>query len=84
MDPGHGQHLRRHHRGQALLEALQKARQGMETPIVALLHAMRVELWLRAVRDRGILKGETSTASKNAAHLRQEELTEPLSEKEFC
>lgn len=39
----------------AFLESLESARQGREEPLVLILHALRLELWLRNAVRRGIL-----------------------------
>ena len=41
------------------LHGLQKARQGAEVPLVALLRALSVEAWLRMLARRGLLPGHT-------------------------
>jgi len=43
------------------LHGLQKARQGAEVPLVALLRALSVEAWLRMLARRGLLPGHTDS-----------------------
>jgi asparagine synthase (glutamine-hydrolysing) len=47
-------------------EALQKARRGQEVPIVPLMRTLVVESWLRAVKDRLTLSGDTPITSRRA------------------
>ncbi len=44
-------------------EALQKARHGQETPIVSLMRALGIEVWLRSLSKSGILVDENSPNS---------------------
>jgi len=51
------------------IEALQKVRQGTEVPMVMLMRTLGVELWLRSLTAREVLRGpahQTRPATKQA------------------
>ena len=45
--------------GKSFVQALQKARHGEEVPIIALMRTLDIELWLRQLRNSGVLSGHT-------------------------
>jgi asparagine synthase (glutamine-hydrolysing) len=51
---------------QAISEALKKVGQGAEIPIVPLMRALRVELWLRYIKNESILIERISNLSNDA------------------
>ncbi len=64
-------------------EALRKAREGAEIPIVPLTRALRVEFWVRELRERGILKTDMPLNAKDVSCRDPEVLMGPLTWKEF-
>jgi asparagine synthase (glutamine-hydrolysing) len=46
-----------------LVEALQRARQGQEIPLVFLMRTLRLECWLRHLRNRNLLSTTTQSSS---------------------
>jgi asparagine synthase (glutamine-hydrolysing) len=45
--------------GKSFVQALPKARHGEEVPIIALMRTLHIELWLRQLRNTGVLSGHT-------------------------
>jgi asparagine synthase (glutamine-hydrolysing) len=52
----------------SFLQVLQKARQGMEVPLITVTRTVGFELWLRHIRDNGIFCGCKSTTSQSTSH----------------
>ncbi len=50
-------------------DALQKARRGMEVPVVTLMRTLVIEVWLMCLRNRGLLNGPTPTIVRDTAQL---------------
>jgi asparagine synthase (glutamine-hydrolysing) len=63
----------------AFTEAVQKARKGLEVPIVTLQRALAIEMWLRAAINKRILERDTSSVARDAPLETQDALTKPTS-----
>ncbi len=59
-------------------ETLRKGRKGAEIPIVPLTRTLRMEFWLRELRERGILKTEMPLNVKDVSCCDREGLMRPL------
>jgi asparagine synthase (glutamine-hydrolysing) len=53
----------------AFLEGLQKARNGIEVPMVTLTRTLGLESWLKAVSDKKIVSGTISMIAKHTSRL---------------
>jgi asparagine synthase (glutamine-hydrolysing) len=62
--------------GNCFLEILEKARHGQDVPIIALMRTLDLELWLRHLRNHGVLSGDHGV-DNNMLH-RNTVLTKPL------
>jgi asparagine synthase (glutamine-hydrolysing) len=68
---------------QHFLNMVKKGREGQEVAIVTLMRTLSVEFWLRELKDRGLLKGGSSSIVRHSKLRGGASLTESLSQQDF-